>query len=99
MAGDWLLFNVGRWTLDLGRSKIEPRLDVLLKTFLGFEAVCYDNDWPLRKDLAQKNAEKGLSGGVDADTGQCAAILQSPQQGLHSGSLRNLSEQIACRGV
>jgi hypothetical protein len=45
----------------------------------------------------KERGKEGLGGWRDAGAGRCAAILQSPQQGLHSGSQRNLSEQIACR--
>ena len=34
---------------------------------------------------------------ANAGTRQHSAMLQSPREGLHGGSLRNVSEQVACR--
>src|SRR5439155_25846026 len=50
-----------------------------------------------RKNPAQQRREKRLRGRGDAGARQGSAILQSPRQGLHSGSLRDSGEQVACR--
>ena len=47
--------------------------------------------------MAEQRGQKRLGRGADARARQCAATLQAPQHGLHSGSLRDYSEQIACR--
>lgn len=47
--------------------------------------------------MVQQDGEKGLSGWAYADARQCAAILQTPGEVLPGGSLRDVSEQMACR--
>ena len=76
------------------RRCTEPRFDVLLVTFLCFQ-VRRDNDQrsPGEKFLKQ-NRKKRLRRLANAGTRQHSAILQSPRKGLHSGSLRDVSEQV-----
>jgi hypothetical protein len=45
----------------------------------------------------EQGSEKWLSRLADAGARQYASVLQTPGKGLHSGSFRNCSEQIACR--
>ena len=93
----WTL-DLGPWALDFGLGRNgQPRLQVLLKSFLRLQAFGDRNYRALGKCMTQQRGQKWLRGWTDARARQCAALLQSPQQGLHSGSLRNLSEQVACR--
>ena len=88
--------GLGLGTRDSGLN-LQPGRKVLLKTLLGLQAVGDNDDWPGWKSGTQERGEKGLGCRVNAHTRQCAALLQSPRQGLHSGSLRNPVEQVACR--
>jgi hypothetical protein len=47
----------------------------------------------------QQGDEKGLGGGIDVGNRQYPSLLHALQQGLHSGSIQNTSEQFACRFV
>ncbi len=88
--------DFGLWTLDFGLNR-QPSLQILLETFLRLQVFRDDDDGPLRKKLSQQRGEKGLSGHGDAGKSQRFAALQSPGEGLHGGSLQNVSEQVACR--
>ena len=74
-----------------------PRFHVLLKAFLRFEAVGHDDNRSIWKNMPEQRREKRLRGPAHARAGQHASLLQAPRQGSHSGSLRNFSEQTACR--
>ena len=76
---------------------MQPRLNVLLKTFLCLQPFGDDDNRASRKKVAQQHSEKWLGGWADAGTRPCAALLQSPREGLHSGSLRNGGEQVVHR--
>jgi hypothetical protein len=69
----------------------------LLKTFLRLDVVGDDKNGLRRENVPQQCGKKGLGRRVNAGTRQCTTLLQSPRQGLHSGSLRNPVEQVACR--
>ncbi len=75
----------------------KPGFDVLLETFLGFQVRRDEDEWPPWENFLKQNREKRLCRLADAGAGQHSAILQSPGEGLHGGSLRDVSEQIACR--
>ena len=75
----------------------KPGLDVLLENFLSFQIGSDGDDGPMRKQFMNQRHEKWMCRRADAGAGQRSAILQSPREGLHSGSERNVSEQIACR--
>jgi hypothetical protein len=51
MAGS--VFGFEPWTLNFGLGKAEPGLDVLLKTFLRFQAIGDNNYRSFRKNMAQ----------------------------------------------
>jgi hypothetical protein len=68
-----------------------------LKTFLRFQIFRDDDDWPLRENLPKQCGEKGLGRRADFGARQHSAILQSPDEGLHGGSFRDVSEQFICR--
>lgn len=74
-----------------------PRFEVLLKTFLRLETVGDDDNRSGWKKLSQQGRQKRLGRRVNAGIRQCAARLQSPCQGLHSGSPRNPVEQVVYR--
>jgi hypothetical protein len=87
--------SFGLWTVDCG-LKTQPRLQVLLKTFLRLEVVGDDDDGALREKILEQGRKKRLRCLADTRASQHSNILQSPRQGLHSGSFRNVSEQVAC---
>jgi hypothetical protein len=68
-----------------------------LKTFLRLEVVGHDDHQAARKNIPEQGRKKRLRRMADTRASQHSAILQSPGQGLHSGSLRDVSEQAACR--
>lgn len=75
----------------------EPRLQVLLETFLRLQVFRDDDDGSLRKKFLQQRGQERLCGWTDAGTRQRSAMLQSPGKGLHGGSSRGGGEPIACR--
>lgn len=84
----------GGWSGNFG---FQPCLDVLLTAFLRFEAVGDDDNGPVWEDVPEQCGKKRLGGLRHAGTSQRTALLQSPREGLRSGSLGNSGEQIACR--
>jgi hypothetical protein len=82
--------------LDFGLN-LQPCFNVLLETFLRFQVFNNDDDWTVRGNFLKKNGKKRLRGPADSGTRQCSAILQSLREGLHSGRLCDISEQMACR--
>ena len=68
-----------------------------------YTSLCFqvgrDNDQRGRPggNFLKQNREKRLRRLANAGARQYSAILHSPHKGLHSGSLRNVSEQVACR--
>ena len=68
-----------------------------MKTFLHLEAVGDDNDGPAGELLLEERREKWLGGRANLHARQRSANFQSPGEGAHSGKLREVSEQIACR--
>ena len=86
----------GLWTVDCG-LKTQPRLQVLLKTFLRLEVVGHDDHRAAREIIPEQGRKKRLRRLADPCASQHSAILQSPRQDLHSGSFRDVSEQAACR--
>ena len=94
----------GRWSfasfgLRLGDFGLEakPRFQVLVETFLRLQIVRDDDDGPRWEKLMQQGGEERLRGHGDVGKKQRSASLQSPGERLHGGSLRDVSEQIACR--
>lgn len=81
--------------MDCG-LKTQPCLQILLKTFLCLEVVGYDDNRAARENFPEQGGKKRLRRLTDARTSQRSAMLQPPRQGLHSGSLRDVSEQAAC---
>ena len=79
------------------RRRTQPGLQVLVKTFLGFEVAGDDNDWTLWAGLPEQGRQKRPAGRANAGAGQHSAIFQTPGQGLHSGNLRNVGEPRAGR--
>src|ERR1017187_7004719 len=85
-------------TLDARLStRREPRLQVLLKTFLRLEVVGHDDNRAARENFPEQSRKKRLRCLADTRASQHSAILQSSRKGLHSGSFRDVSEQAACR--
>ena len=76
---------------------MEPRFQILLETFLRLEVFRDDYHGALRKKFLQQRGQERLCGWTDAGTRQHSASLQSPGEGLHGGSSRDVSEQAACR--
>jgi len=74
-----------------------PCLQILLKTFLGFEAVGDDDNRAVRENLLEQRGEKRPGGGANSGFGQHSTILQSSCEALHSGSLRDVSGTSGCR--
>jgi hypothetical protein len=74
-----------------------PRFQILLEIFLRLEVGRDDDDWPRWKNILQQRGEKRVRRRANSGTRQRSAIFQSPGEGLHSGSSRNISEQFACR--
>jgi hypothetical protein len=95
----------GRWTpafaslrrgkLDFGLN-LQPCFNVLLETFLRFQVFDDDDDWPVGEDFLKKNGKERLRSPGNTGARQRSAILQSPREGLHSGRLCDISEQMAC---
>ena len=85
-------------TLDPRLStRREPRLQVLLKTFLRLKVIGDNDDGALRENFPEQGRKKRLRRLADPGTSQHSAILQSPGKGLQGGRLRDSSEQFACR--
>jgi hypothetical protein len=68
-----------------------------LETFLRFQIRRDNDERSPAGNLLKQNRKKRLSRLANAGAGQRSAILQSPREGLHSGSFRDVSEQVACR--
>jgi hypothetical protein len=81
--------------LDFG-LKTQPRLQILLKTFLRLKVVGDDDDGVLRENFLEQNRKKRLCRLADSIASQHSAILQSLRKALHSGSFQDVSEQVAC---
>jgi hypothetical protein len=79
------------------RRRAQPRLQVLLKTFLRLEVVGHDDNRAARESFPEQDRKKRLRRLADTCASQHSAILHSPRQGLHSGSFQDVSEQAACR--
>jgi hypothetical protein len=47
-----------------------------------------------RKNLPEQSREKRLGRRADTGARKCAALLQSPREGLHGGKLRNAFKQV-----
>ena len=75
----------------------KPGFQVLLKIFLRFQIRRDDDDGPMGKDLSEQCGDQWLGGRANTGAGQHSAMLQSPGEGLHGGSFRDVSEQLACR--
>jgi hypothetical protein len=88
--------DFGLWALDFG-WQCQPRFQILLEAFLLFQVVRDDDQRPVRKKFSDQRRQKGLRGNADTGARQRSAMLQSPGEGLHGGSLRDISEQAACR--
>ena len=86
----------GLWTVDFG-LKTQPRLQVLLKTFLRLKVAGNDDDGALREKILEQNRKKRLRRLADPGTNQHSAMLQSLRKALHRGSFQDVSEQVACR--
>lgn len=78
-------------------TKREPRLQVLLKTFLRLEVVGHDDNRAARENFPEQDRKKRLRRRADTRASQHSTILQPPRKALHSGSFRDVSEQAACR--
>lgn len=68
-----------------------------MKTFLRLEAVGDDDDGAAGEKLPKQGGEKWLGRRANFHAGQRSPSFQSPGEGAHSGSLREVSEHIACR--
>jgi len=68
------------------RRMPEPGFEVLLRSFLGFGIRCHDDQGMLWKKPGEQRREERLGGSAHAGTGQHAARLQTPPQGLGGGS-------------
>ena len=86
----------GLWTVDCG-LKTQPRLQVLLKTFLRLKVVGDDDNGTLREKKLEQNRKKRLRRLADPGASQHSAMLQSQCKALHRGSFQDVSEQVACR--
>jgi hypothetical protein len=76
----------------------EPGFNVLLETFLSLEVVGHNDNRAAREHFPEQDRKKRLRRLADTRASQQhSAMLQSPRQGLHSGSFRDVSEQIAGR--
>ena len=92
----WSFANFGLWTLDFGLLP-QPRLQILLATFLRLEVFRDEDDGTIGKFPLQQRGEKRLRGGGDAGKSQHSTLLHALREGLHSGSFQNVSEQVAGR--
>jgi hypothetical protein len=86
-----------RFDLQPAAGNLQPSFQILLEAFLGFQIRRDDDHWPVRKDDVEQSGEKRLRRRTNPGARQRSAMLQSPREGLHGGSLRDVSEQIACR--
>jgi hypothetical protein len=94
--GGWRVTDFGLWAMGCGRDCL-PRFQILLETFLRFQIGRDDDKRPPGQKFLKHSREKRLRRLANAGTRQRFAMLQPPRQGLHGGSLRNVSEQAACR--
>ena len=78
------------------QSATSPSLHIFLEVFLRLEIVDDEDDGAIRKEFCQERSKKRLCRQSDTGTRQCAAFLQSPCEGLHSGSSDDPVEQ-TCR--
>lgn len=68
-----------------------------MEIFLRLEAVGDNDDGTLRELLPECCRKKRLRRRANFHGGQRSAIFQPPGEGAHSGKLREVSEQVACR--
>jgi hypothetical protein len=76
---------------------LQPRLDVLLETFLQLQTFRDHDHRSVRQQAPQQDGEKRLGGPIDAPGREHASILQALDEGSRNGSLCCPSDQIACR--
>ena len=75
----------------------QPRLQVLLKTFLRLQIFRDDDDGAIGKFLLQQRREKWLGARRNPGKSLRSARLHAPDEGLHGGSLQDVSERLADR--
>ena len=68
-----------------------------MRQLLRFEAWGHHQHRACWKGLLQQSGKERLGGGIDVGERQNTPLLHTLQQGLHSGSIPNTSEQFACR--
>ena len=95
-SGRLWIAGLGLWGFG-GGLNLQPGFNILLKTFLRFQIRGDDDQWPTGKNGLQQNRKERLCRPANAVHGQRSAMLQSLRQGLHSGRVCDISEQMACR--
>ena len=88
----WLLHS----TLDSRlSSNSEPCFNVLLEIFLCFQIRRDQDKKSVREHFLEQDGKKRLRCLANTGASQHSTTLQSPGEGLHGGSLRDVSEQVA----
>src|SRR5205823_4409178 len=72
---------------------LEPRLDILMKRLLGFDAVSDNHQRPSRLQALEQRSQKRLAAATHASARQCAAVLQALKQVVYSRSRRGGLEE------
>ena len=75
----------------------QPRFQILLETFLRLQIFGDEDEGALRKKFLQQHGEEGLRARGDAGKSLRSASLHAPGEGLHGGSLGDVSNQSARR--
>ena len=94
--GGWRVAGFGLRAVDCGLQRL-PGFNVLLESFLRFQIGRDDDERPSGEKFLKQNRQKRLRRLANAGTRRHSAMLQSPGEGLHGGSLRDVSEPVACR--
>jgi hypothetical protein len=76
----------------LRRCAGNPCFDVLLENFLGAKTIRHGHHQTLWEKVGQERREKRLRSRTNRFQRQDAPLLQTPLQGLHSGSGRHNRE-------
>ena len=79
------------------RTQPQPRLQVLLKTFLSLKIFSDEHHGPVGVKTLQERRQERLGGRGDAGKSQRSALLHAPGERLHGGSIQDISEPIARR--
>jgi hypothetical protein len=75
----------------------EPRFEILLKIFLGFQIFRDDDESALRKLVMAQGGQKWMGGAGDIEKRQWSSRFQALDKGLPGGNLQQFSKPFAGR--